>query len=145
MLIPTIIMLQNLTLRLLNKPPQNNPMIDVFWLCDSFGLNTSRGDENFSAKTLLALLEELRMRIGTSSERLAEKLRANPGRINYHVRAFVDAGLLYREKKLIFIRRGSLSAAVEEMRKDANRIFDDLAEVAQEIDRAMGVQRAETL
>ncbi|QYZ78683.1 hypothetical protein E2N92_04200 [Methanofollis formosanus] len=39
-------------------------------------------------------------------------------------------------------RAGSLTAAVEEMRKDADRIFDDLLEVAGEPDETMGVRRS---
>jgi hypothetical protein len=48
--------------------------------------------------------------------------------------------MIYRRKRLLYLRGGSLKAAVQEMRKDSERIFDELEVMAEEIDRKMGLK-----
>jgi len=131
-------MIQQITLRNLKKPADKNPKRDIYWLCDSFGLATGRDTDSMSKRTFLSLLNRFRNEIGISAERIADDLGVSPARVNYHVRAFMDSGLVYRERRLIYLRSPSLKSAVEELRKDANRIFDELTEVAEEIDSALG-------
>lgn len=61
-------------------------------------------------------------------------------RVNHHLRNLNDSGLLYRKKRLIYLRGGSLKAAVKEMRKDSERILDELESIAEEIDSIMGLK-----
>lgn len=61
-------------------------------------------------------------------------------KVNYHPRTLIESGFLCREKRLILIRQGSVKAAVEEMRKDANRILDSLSSIAEEIDKNLGLK-----
>ncbi len=131
-------MTQRIVLQNVRKPVSKRLDEDVLWVCDSLGFTTGRDLEGITPKTVLMLLENLRRRPGVPSELLAEKLAINLGRVNYHIRSLIDAGFLYRERRLIHLRAGSVKAAVEEMRKDANRIFDELAAVAEEIDERMG-------
>lgn len=136
-------MFQQLRLRKINKPHEKNPHEDITWICDSFGFNTGRDIEHLSTKTVLSLLNRYREDRGLPSEVLARDLGVSPARVNYHVRTLIDSGLLFRERKLIFLRAGSMKSAVEEMRKDANRVFDELSEVAEEIDEALGFRNRE--
>ncbi|AKB53527.1 hypothetical protein MSBR2_1849 [Methanosarcina barkeri 227] len=76
----------------------------------------------------------------TSSEALAEDLEMKISRVNHHLRNLNDSGLLYRKKRLIYLRGGSLKAAVKEMRKDSERIFDELESIAEEIDLSIGIK-----
>ena len=131
-------MLQEITLKHVEKPKQKNPKRDVFWICDSLGFRNGRDLEGLSSRTVLGFLNRYREERGISSEKLARDLGVSPGRINYHIRTLIDSGLLYRNKKLIFLRAGNMKSAVEEIRKDTNRIFDELSKVAEEIDEAMG-------
>jgi len=136
-------MIQQITLRNIEKPAQKNPRVDVAWICDSFGFSTGRDIEDISTRTVFSILNRYREMRGTPSEILARDIGISPARVNYHVRTLMDAGLLYRERKLIHLRAGSMKSAVAEMRKDANRIFDELSEVAEEIDTAMGFRNRE--
>jgi predicted transcriptional regulator len=61
-------------------------------------------------------------------------------RVNHHLRNLNDSGLVYRKKRLIYLRGGSLKAAVKEMRKDSERIFDELEYMAEEIDSRIGIK-----
>lgn len=133
-------MTQRIVLQNVQKPVRKMLDEDVVWVCDSLGFSTGRDLESITPKTVLMLLENLRKRPGVPSELLADELAISLGRVNYHIRSLIDAGFLYRERRLIRLRAGSVRAAVEEMRKDANRIFDELAAVAEEIDSRMGFE-----
>jgi len=129
-------MLQEITLRNLDKPKKKDPRMDINWICDSFGLSSGRDLDNMSTKTIITILTK--HHDGASTEEIATDLGVSPARVNYHLRSLIEAGLLYRMRKSIHLRAGSLKSAIEEMRKDATRIFDELEEVADEIDSALG-------
>ena len=133
-------MYQQIVLRNLEKPKEPNLEHDVFWVCDSFGFNSGRDLENISSKIILHLLQQFAEEEHLSSEGIANKLAITPSRVNHHIRNFVDTGFLYREKKLIYLKGGSVKSAVNELRKDANRIFDELEIMAEEIDSTLGLK-----
>ncbi len=133
-------MQQRIILRKLDKPVLKNPEGDIFWLCDSFGFTSGRDIEDITSRTIYTFLRRYSEERAASSDELAEEMHVSPSRINYHVRGLIESGFLYRNKRLILLRAGSLKAAVEELRKDANRIFDELSIVAEEIDSALGLK-----
>lgn len=52
----------------------------------------------------------------------------------------MSPGSCTEKKRLIYLRGGSLKAAVREMRKDSERILDELENIAEEIDLMMGLK-----
>ena len=133
-------MVQQIILRNLEKPQIKSLEEDLLWFCDSFGFSSGRDTENTANKIILSLLEKLSNDELSSSEFLAEDLDMKISRINHHLRNLNDSGLLYRKKRLIYLRGGSLKAAVKEMRKDSERMFDELENIAEEIDSVMGLK-----
>jgi predicted transcriptional regulator len=135
-----ILMVPQIILRYLEKPHVKNLEEDLLWLCDSFGFSSGRDTENTATRIVFSLLEKLSNDEITSSEALAEDLEVKISRINHHLRNLNDSGLLYRKKRLVYLRGGSLKAAVKEMRKDSERIFDELESIAEEIDVRIGIK-----
>jgi predicted transcriptional regulator len=133
-------MVQQIILRYLDKPHVKSLEEDLLWLCDSFGFSSGRDTENTATRIVFSLLEKLSNDEITSSEALAEDLEIKISRVNHHLRNLNDSGLLYRKKRLIYLRGGSLKAAVKEMRKDSERIFDELESIAEEIDLRVGIK-----
>ncbi|MBD3319275.1 ArsR family transcriptional regulator [Candidatus Woesearchaeota archaeon] len=131
-------MLQHLTVRYLDKPRAKNHREDLSWFCDSLGFCSGRDVHSMAFAIVDALLS--RQAQATSSEAIAEDLRVTASRVNHHIRNLMDSGFLYREKRHVHLRGGSLKAAVEEMRKDTNRIFDELGRMAEELDAAHGIK-----
>ena len=123
----------------LEKPRNKDPEQDLHWLCNSFGLSSGRDIENTANQIVMTLLDNIAENERVSSEMIAEALGINLSRVNHHVRNLVKAGLVYREKRLLYLRGGSLKAAVNEMRKDSERMFDELEAIASEIDRQKGI------
>lgn len=131
---------QQIVLRQLDKPRQKRLPEDVFWLCDSFGFAAGRDVEQMASRIVLDVLQKHAGEQRISSEQIADDLTVSHARVNHHLRNLIDSGLLYREKKLIFLRGGSMKSAVQELRKDANRILDDLERMAEEVDGAVGLK-----
>lgn len=133
-------MVQQIILRYLEKPHVKSLEDDLLWLCDSFGFSSGRDTENTATRIVFSLLDRLSNDQTTSSEALAEDLEIKISRVNHHLRNLNDSGLLYRKKRLVCLRGGSLKAAVKEMRKDSERIFDELESIAEEIDLRIGIK-----
>lgn len=133
-------MAQQIILRELQKPQEINLSDDIDWLGESFGFTAGRDTDRITAKLLQNLLEEIGREGSTSTEQLSNNMDIEVQRVNYHLRTLVDSGFICREKRLIFLRQGSVKAAVEEMRKDANRMFDNLSVIAEEIDKNLGLK-----
>jgi len=133
-------MAQQIILRELQKPREINLHDDIDWLGESFGFSAGRDTDKITAKILQNLLEDIGKEGSTSTEQLSNNLDIEIQRVNYHLRTLVDSGFICREKRLIVLRQGSVKAAVDEMRKDASRMFDNLSVIAEEIDKSLGLK-----
>ena len=133
-------MVQEIILKNIEKPRMKSLEEDLLWFCDSFGFSSGRDIENTAKRIISSLLDKLSNEEEISSESLAEDLDIKVSRVNHHLRNLNDSGLLYRKKRLIYLRGGSLKAAVREMRKDSERIFDELENIAEEIDSIIGIK-----
>ncbi|MCC7574783.1 winged helix-turn-helix transcriptional regulator [Candidatus Woesearchaeota archaeon] len=137
-------MSQQIILRNLQRPKDIDVTEDIEWLGNSFGFSAGRDTEKVTAQILKNVLQEVALEGSTSTEKIAEDLDLSSQRVNYHLRTLMDAGFLFREKRLIFVRQGSVKSAVEEMRRDANRIFDNLSKIGEEIDEALGFRNRQS-
>ena len=133
-------MYQQLTLRHLERPQEKYIEKDIEWVCESLGLNAGRDIERMSPRIMSMFLKRFSVERAVPSEELAGDLVVTAARINHHVRNLVDSGLVYREKKLIVLRGGSLRAAIEELKEDTERIFDRLLHIAQDVDQQLGLK-----
>lgn len=133
-------MVQQIILKRLEKPHIQNLEGDLLWFCDSFGFSSGRDTEKTATKIIFSLLENLSQEQDISSEVLADELDINTSRVNHHLRNLNESGLVYRKKRRIYLRGGSLKAAVREMRMDSERILDELELMAEEIDAIIGLK-----
>lgn len=132
---------QQIILINLEKPREKKLEDDIHWFCNSFGLSSGRDTENIATQIVHDLLQQISEREDrVSSDVIAENLDVNLSRVNHHIRNLINAGLIYRQKRALHLRGGSLKAAVQEMRKDSERMFQELEEMAEEIDEQMGLR-----
>lgn len=131
---------QQITLKNLDKPKEKDIKEDLYWFCDSLGFSSGRDIEHMSQRIVYDLLERVKEYDRIPSDIIARDLFISSARVNHHIRNLIDSGFLYRENKMIVLRGGSLKSAVREMRRDAERIFDDLENIADDIDKAFGIK-----
>jgi len=79
------------------------------------------------------------LQAGISRIFLADLLGINVGRVNHHLRNLSRSGVVYRQRRRVHLRGRSMRESVQELRRDADRIFDELEKVATDIDRMMGL------
>lgn len=136
-------MIQRIILRNIPRSISNDLLTDTFWLCDALGLSAGRDTDNVSSQIIFELLLHYHDLQGIPAEQLASHMGISHARINHHIRNLSLIGILYRKKKRIYLRGGSLKEAVTELRKDADRIFDELEYAATKIDEQMGIHNRE--
>ena len=130
---------QRLILKNLPRPLTNDLTSETFWLCDTLGLSSGRDLDNLSSQIILKILEQPSCDSGISSEKLGDLLDISAGRVNHHIRNLSRTGILYRERRMVHLRGTNLRDTIRELRRDANRIFDELEAVAGEIDSLTGI------
>ena len=134
-------MYQEIILRDLGRPRRQDFETDVTWMCDSFGFSSGRDIDKVSRDVVLQLIGDTAKYGMTSPENIARELQTNVQKINYHLRSLNESRFIYRKRGQVFLRADSMKSAVEELRDDANRIFDRLSKIAEEIDDNLGLNQ----
>ncbi|MBD3252914.1 ArsR family transcriptional regulator [Candidatus Pacearchaeota archaeon] len=125
-----------ITIREINKPRHHRERIsdELKWICESLGLMAGRDVEDTSFRIMKELLNEFRTKTIVPTECLVRSLKMEAPRINHHIRNLMETGILSRKKRKITLKGGSLSAAIEEMKRESDRMFERILEVSKKID-----------
>ena len=132
--------MRQVILRQIERPVRIPKDEDLYWFCDSLGVDNGRDLDHVATRIILSLMDNLPDTQGLAVEQIATDLEVSGPRVNHHIRNLVETGLVYRHKQKIFIRGSSLRSMVREIRKDTLRILDDLEAAAAEIDESYGVR-----
>ncbi|OPX66930.1 MAG: Helix-turn-helix domain protein [Methanoregulaceae archaeon PtaB.Bin056] len=131
--------MRQIVVRQIERPMLGNEDDDLQWFCNSLGIGEGRDVERIATRVLFTLLDHQPHEKGLPVDTIAKDLAVSSSRINHHIRNLVDAGAVYRHKRLIYLRGNSLRSMVQEIRKDVLRLLDDLELAATEIDQAFGI------
>ncbi|MGC9309145.1 MAG: ArsR family transcriptional regulator [Candidatus Nanoarchaeia archaeon] len=126
---------QKIIIQETDKPNSGNVEEEVRWICNSLGLTKGRDIDNISFRVMYTLLNLFTKRKLISTEELSKKLNVEPYKINHHIRSLMESGIIFREKRKIALRGGSLSSAIEEMKRDSESLFERLLETSRKIDK----------
>jgi DNA-binding MarR family transcriptional regulator len=130
---------RKIRLRRLDIPPAGDISGDIEFICRSFGYFSQRDKQGTAGKIFQLLVEDASNDSdGLTSDEIAERLQLTRGAIVYHLNDFIDAGLVVREKNLYRLRSSSLQRSIEEIMRDAQRIFEDMMKIAHDIDEQFG-------
>ncbi len=131
---------RQIILKKIVPPPSDSLEQELEWVCKSLGFVSGRDIDEISLKIFETILHLLSTGNPPTSEQIARELDIARGRVNHHLRNYICSGFLLREKNRIYLRGGTLKQTILELKKDADRIFSDLLEIAEEIDQAMGIK-----
>src|SRR3989344_5706299 len=132
-------MRQRIIIRDLDKPRVEKVEDDIKWICESLGFTSGRDIEDTSFKILNEMLEQFKRNDIVATEEIAKSLRIEAPTVNHHIRNLMETGFVFREKRKIALRGGSISAAIDEMRRDSDKMFERIMEVARKIDEEFGL------
>jgi DNA-binding MarR family transcriptional regulator len=110
---------------------------DFKWICRSFGFLESRDKQRTAHKIFRAIVKAARHDGGLSSDELAEKLDLSRGAMVHHLNKLIKSGLIIHHEGRYKLRGRNLKTTIEEIKRDINRIFEDLQNVAESVDEAL--------
>jgi predicted transcriptional regulator len=107
----------------------------IQWLGNSLGLFNERDKDKSCYRVFVELLKFPEMAV--SSDELAYRLGLSRSAVVHHLNNLIKTGLVVSEKKRYRLRTSNLSALIEEIQLDAERIISDIKRIAREIDEDM--------
>ncbi len=119
------------------KSIQENLEENLKTIVDSMLLSSGRDIKNTAYNIIKLIIEETHKGRTIKTETISQKLNYPIARINHHIRRLTELGIIYREKRNIKLRRETLKETIIEVKKDAERIFNDLITIAEEIDKEL--------
>lgn len=122
----------------LRKPRQDAESNELLqWFGRSLGMFGLRDKDKSCFRLFIELLKSGRGGKALSSDELAYRLRLSRGTVVHHLTRLMDAGIVIKSGSSYLLREESLVTLVEEIREDMERTCDDLAAVAERIDRSL--------
>jgi len=131
--------IQRITLIRLRKPIKGDINEELQWLGSSLGLFSLRDKDKSCFRIFIELIKSTKKKEGLTSDELAYRLNLSRGTVVHHIKKLRDGGLVVTRKKKYILRVDNLNTLVEEVKKDMQRTYDDLKEVAVDIDRKLGL------
>jgi len=121
------------------KPTTAEYETDLEWLCRTFGFLESRDKQKTAYLIFKALVEATAHNNGLTSDELAEKLSLTRGTMIHHLNKMMKSVLVIFHESKFKLRERSLKNTMEEIRRDINRLFENIFEISESIDRSLGL------
>ena len=128
-----------ITIVQISKPAGHDINAELQWLGNSLGLFSLRDKDKSCFRLFVELLKSAKQHTPLSSDELGEKLHLTRGTVVHHLDRLMESGIVVSEKRRYLLRVERLSSLIEEMEKDLERTCRNLKEIAEDIDRWMGL------
>ena len=134
-------MIQQLTVRYLEKPFEKTVDSEINWVCESFGFYEKIDKKKTSAAIFKIIIMKAKDEEGVTTKELGEHLGISRVSALNHVKKLMTAGLVEQDGMEYHLRSGNLQRTLREMRRDIIRIFNDIDLAARDIDAGVGLKR----
>ena len=91
----------------------------------------------------MELVKAARRRQLLSSDELAERTNLSRGTAVYHINRLIESGLVTVYEGRYLLRVENLEQLVTEIQRDLNRVFEDMKQIAEELDNELGLIKRE--
>ena len=130
---------QRITIIRSEKPIKRNINEDLQWVGTSLGLFNLRDKDNSCFRVFIELIKAAKRQEPISSEEIAKKLGLSRATVIHHINKLIEAGIVVVDKNKYILRVSNLRNLIDEISKDTERTLKDLREIADEIDRSLGM------
>ena len=132
---------RKISLRDLN-PPKAKGDDDIEWICESLSLFTKKDSDKSAYKIFRSLLKSSLEGDPKTSAEIADEMDLARGTVLFHMKKFSNSGLVRRAPGRKYVLREScLEDTIDDMMRDAERMFERMKRIAAEIDREFGFER----
>ncbi|MBN2567431.1 winged helix-turn-helix transcriptional regulator [Candidatus Woesearchaeota archaeon] len=126
-----------ITIVRMRRPRHQDLNENLQWLGGSLGLFNLRDKDRSCFRIFIELLKH--QGEGMTSDELALRSGLSRGTVVHHLNKLIDAGITVPHRGRYVLRVHNLKALIVELQKDLDRWTGDLKEVADEIDRQLGI------
>lgn len=130
---------QRVTIVTSRKPHEQTINKELQWFGESLGLFNLRDKDKSCFRVFIELLKSAKRKQPLSSDELAARLNLTRGTVVHHINKLMESGIVVYGKKRYLLRVDNLKDLIDEIEKDIQRVCSDLKEVADDIDRRLGV------
>lgn len=123
----------------LRKPTEKDVNKDLQWFSESLGLFGDRDKEKSCFRVFLELIKATRRRKALSSDEIALRSNLSRATVVHHLHKLMETGLIIQHKNKYLLRLDNLEDLVSELKKDLMRTFEDLRDIAKELDEELGL------
>jgi len=130
---------QKITIINIRKPSHSELNQELQFFGQSLGLFNLRDKDKSCFRIFIELLKSAKKQEQLTSDEIAEKLSLSRGTVIHHMNKLMESGIVVHEKNRYLLRVDNLSALINEVEKDIQRTCNDLKEIAEEIDKRLGL------
>lgn len=134
-------MIEQVLIRNLEQPFEKSVQADINWFCESFGFYETIDKNKTTAAIFKRILENTRDEKGVTTKELGDELELSRVSTLNQVKKLIAGGLVIQDGMQYRLRSPNLFRTLREMKKDINRIFEDVEDVVKEIDAGLGLKR----
>jgi predicted transcriptional regulator len=131
--------IQRITVIRLRKPLKQDINEELQWLGTSLGLFGLRDKDRSAFRIFIELLKSTKQKRGMTSDELSFRLHLSRGTVIHHIKKLQGSGLVVIGEKRYLLRVDNLATLVQELRRDMDRTYEDLKDVAVDIDHKLGI------
>jgi len=131
--------LQRITIMSIRKPVQKNVNQELQWLGSSLGLFNLRDKDKSCFRVFIELIKNAKLGKPLSSDEIAYSLDLSRGTVVHHLNKLLDSGIVVEVEGGYILRVSNLRDLINEVEKDLERTLAELREMAEEIDKSLGL------
>ena len=130
---------RKITIVTVRRPAEENINQELQWLGQSLGLFNLRDRDKSCFRTFIELLKAAKLRHPLTSDELAFRLDLSRGTVIHHINHLMGSGLVINEGNRYMLRVDNLRQLVDEVEEDMLRSFRNLKEIAEKVDKRLGL------
>jgi len=134
-----LIQSRKITIVKISRPLKREINEELQWLGNSLGLFSIRDKDKSCFRIFIELLKAAKNREPLSSDEIAERLDLSRGTVIHHINKLMESGLVTRIKNKYMLRVEDMETLIEELRRDFERAYHNLKQVAIDVDRSLGL------
>ena len=131
--------LQRITIMSIRKPVQKNVNQELQWLGSSLGLFNLRDKDKSCFRVFIEMIKNAKLGKPLSSDEIAYSLGLSRGTVVHHLNKLLDSGIVVEAERGYILRVSNLRDLINEVEKDLERTLAELREMAEEIDKSLGL------
>ena len=125
---------QKITIIKIRKPLRRDVNEELQWFGASLGLFNLRDKDRSCFRIFVELLKAAKKGEGFSSDEIAYRSGLSRGTVIHHINKLIDSGLVINDQRRYVLRVSTLKPLIEEVERDMKRTFEDLRDIAIDID-----------